>query len=99
MQAIKDYDTNKWKVIGQKVGKPAKVSNVFSLLFRSRFRSILGFMQHIGVFVLQDCKATGPSLLCAPRSRRRSAHAVGTDFSPTHAYAYTPARPGNPRRL
>ncbi len=25
MQAIKDYETNKWKVIGQKVGKPAKV--------------------------------------------------------------------------
>lgn len=33
MQAIKDYDTNKWKVIGQKVGKPAKVSSLFSLLF------------------------------------------------------------------
>lgn len=25
LQAIKDYETNKWKVIGQKVGKPAKV--------------------------------------------------------------------------
>lgn len=25
MQAIKDYENNKWKVIGQKVGKPAKV--------------------------------------------------------------------------
>ena len=23
--AIKEYETNKWKVIGQKVGKPAKV--------------------------------------------------------------------------
>ncbi|KAI5299590.1 pkb-activating kinase-like protein, partial [Ascosphaera pollenicola] len=22
--AIKEYDTNKWKVIGQKIGKPAK---------------------------------------------------------------------------
>ncbi|KAM0709798.1 hypothetical protein Q7P35_003839 [Cladosporium inversicolor] len=27
MQAIKDYENNKWKVIGQKVGKPAKVRN------------------------------------------------------------------------
>lgn len=25
MNAIKEYETNKWKVIGQKVGKPAKV--------------------------------------------------------------------------
>lgn len=24
--AIKEYEANKWKVIGQKVGKPAKVS-------------------------------------------------------------------------
>jgi hypothetical protein len=26
LNAIKEYETNKWKVIGQKVGKPAKVS-------------------------------------------------------------------------
>lgn len=26
LAAIKEYDANKWKVIGQKVGKPAKVS-------------------------------------------------------------------------
>jgi hypothetical protein len=25
LNAIKEYETNKWKVIGQKVGKPAKV--------------------------------------------------------------------------
>lgn len=25
LAAIKDYETNKWKVIGSKVGKPAKV--------------------------------------------------------------------------
>jgi len=30
MQAIKDYDTNKWKVIGQKVGKPAKACEQFA---------------------------------------------------------------------
>lgn len=34
MNAIKEYENNKWKVIGQKVGKPAKVrvlgsSNMF----------------------------------------------------------------------
>lgn len=28
LNAIKEYDANKWKVIGQKVGKPAKVSPV-----------------------------------------------------------------------
>lgn len=27
LQAIKDYENNKWKVIGQKVGKPAKVTH------------------------------------------------------------------------
>jgi len=25
LAAIKEYDANKWKAIGQKVGKPAKV--------------------------------------------------------------------------
>ena len=25
LSAIKDYENNKWKTIGQKVGKPAKV--------------------------------------------------------------------------
>jgi len=27
LAAIKEYDANKWKSIGQKVGKPAKVSS------------------------------------------------------------------------
>lgn len=27
LAAIKDYEASKWKVIGQKVGKPAKVSH------------------------------------------------------------------------
>ena len=27
LNAIKEYENNKWKVIGQKVGKPAKVRN------------------------------------------------------------------------
>jgi hypothetical protein len=35
MQAIKDYENNKWKVIGQKVGKPAKVRSPVFFLFRS----------------------------------------------------------------
>ena len=33
--AIKEYEANKWKVIGQKVGKPAKVS--IYLIFRMTF--------------------------------------------------------------
>lgn len=28
LAAIKEYDANKWKSIGQKVGKPAKVSSM-----------------------------------------------------------------------
>lgn len=28
LAAIKEYETNKWKVIGQKVGKPAKVGQL-----------------------------------------------------------------------
>ena len=63
------------------------------LAFRPRFRSFLGFMQHIGMFVLQS-QVTGPSVLCALRfalrSRRLSAHAVGADFHPTRLHAYTP---------
>jgi hypothetical protein len=31
-EAIKEYEANKWKVIGQKVGKPAKVSYLFPQL-------------------------------------------------------------------
>lgn len=37
MQAIKDYENNKWKVIGQKVGKPAKVrESVFLSVYLRR---------------------------------------------------------------
>jgi hypothetical protein len=35
LAAIKEYDANKWKVIGQKVGKPAKVR-----LRRSRMHAV-----------------------------------------------------------
>ena len=28
LAAIKEYESNKWKVVGQKVGKPAKVGAV-----------------------------------------------------------------------
>lgn len=28
LAAIKEYDANKWKAIGQKVGKPAKVGSM-----------------------------------------------------------------------
>lgn len=31
LNAIKEYETNKWKEIGKKVGKPAKVSDRSSL--------------------------------------------------------------------
>lgn len=30
LQAIKDYENNKWKVIGQKLGKPAKACEQFA---------------------------------------------------------------------
>lgn len=40
-EAIKEYEANKWKVIGQKVGKPAKVSigiSYMSLCMSSNLR-------------------------------------------------------------
>lgn len=33
LSAIKDYENNKWKTIGQKVGKPAKVSHFSRLIY------------------------------------------------------------------
>lgn len=33
LAAIKQYDADKWKVIGAKVGKPAKVSDMWKMLF------------------------------------------------------------------
>lgn len=30
MSAIKEYENNKWKVIGQKVGKPAKACEQYA---------------------------------------------------------------------
>lgn len=30
MNAIKEYENNKWKVIGQKVGKPAKACEQYA---------------------------------------------------------------------
>ena len=35
LSAIKDYEANKWKVIGQKVGKPAKVTWIIILASES----------------------------------------------------------------
>ena len=35
MNAIKEYENNKWKVIGQKVGKPAKVRAIYTSTLRS----------------------------------------------------------------
>lgn len=41
LQAIKDYDNNKWKVIGQKVGKPAKVLLSSSVILKLEMHEIL----------------------------------------------------------
>lgn len=38
LNAIKEYEANKWKVIGQKVGKPAKVCITSKLLQLGRQR-------------------------------------------------------------
>lgn len=39
LAAIKEYDANKWKAIGQKLGKPAKVRSTRSLM-SSAFRRL-----------------------------------------------------------
>lgn len=36
LNAIKEYENNKWKVIGQKVGKPAKVRRVDGIILVPR---------------------------------------------------------------
>ncbi|KAI9650790.1 hypothetical protein NHQ30_000821 [Ciborinia camelliae] len=41
LAAIKDYEANKWKAIGQKVGKPAKVRLDFSSLYEFVSRDML----------------------------------------------------------
>jgi hypothetical protein len=50
MQAIKDYESNKWKVIGQKLGKPAKVRDfsvyVLPSLLRLRCASCVVLFQN-----------------------------------------------------
>lgn len=46
LQAMKDYENNKWKVIGQKVGKPAKVCHFDLLLEPSSQRYILLKVTH-----------------------------------------------------
>ena len=82
LQAIKDYDTNKWKVIGQKVGKPAKVSMVFSFIFRVfvRFSASCNILRDV-YFVLSSY-GPEPKTFGTPTS---------ADFSPT---SYMPTRPG-----
>jgi hypothetical protein len=67
------------------------------LAFRPRFRSFLGFMQHIGMFVLQS-QVTGPSVLCALRFAAEDFR--HTPSGPTFIlHAFMPTRPGIPRRL
>lgn len=41
LAAIKDYEASKWKVIGQKVGKPAKVRSISSTPRQSPFAYLL----------------------------------------------------------
>ena len=41
LNAIKDYENNKWKTIGQKVGKPAKVRLLFTTKSLSSHANVL----------------------------------------------------------
>jgi hypothetical protein len=61
LQAIKEYEAQKWKVIGQKLGKPAKVRRL--LMFCSiglRFNPYLPFNSNLKkltcLFVNQACE-------------------------------------------
>jgi hypothetical protein len=87
LQAIKDYDTNKWKVIGQKVGKPAKVSMVISFIFRVfvRFSASCNTLRDV-YFVLSSY---GPEL--GDLQPKTFGTPTSADFSPT---SYMPTRPG-----
>lgn len=65
LQAIKDYENNKWKVIGQKVGKPAKVC----LLILSFAMPWTTDLSYVGLRTV--CKRTGLESLMV------SEHALG----------------------
>lgn len=74
MQAIKDYENNKWKVIGQKVGKPAKVRILvpFSLFTLSSLCFCHGNYRvtshHLAVpLALSICDTLGPPGFDLPR--------------------------------
>lgn len=47
-EAIKEYEANKWKVIGQKVGKPAKVS--------PNLHPLVGLLSACAELMLQACE-------------------------------------------
>lgn len=52
-EAIKEYEANKWKVIGQKVGKPAKVSST-SIILPSSLISNRCWIYIAGVWTIRE---------------------------------------------
>ena len=79
MQAIKDYENNKWKVIGQKVGKPAKVRNPVFLSFSP-------------LSLAPDLCSGQNRTTSRPRSRRRSRYTPTSRFDLNHGLLWTTCR-------
>lgn len=72
MQALKDYENNKWKIIGEKAGKPAKVrvlreyptlvNEVEQYVIRDDGPSFLTIIDHLVVWPLAAFATQGISI-------------------------------------
>jgi hypothetical protein len=104
MQAIKDYESNKWKVIGQKLGKPAKVRDfsvyVLPSLLRLRRASVVRcpFPEHITSYcsLVDDGRSWATEWYSVSLSPNRSRGVASVplrqaEFEPTSPNAYTVA--------
>lgn len=54
MNAIKEYENNKWKVIGQKVGKPAKACEQYA---KEHFPGMTTLFAHVPRAELRQLRA------------------------------------------
>lgn len=66
LTAIKEYENNKWKVIGQKVGKPAKVRTAPRLMLKAHPAN------NYGRLVSSMQRSISPTFLARARADKRA---------------------------
>lgn len=69
LNAIKEYENNKWKTIGQKVGKPAKVSNMASTYCVGLVSAVAPVLTLCSQACEQYAKEHFPDLFSTPKPR------------------------------